>query len=310
MENFPVLTHIGSTPLFAFTLSGNVCIDDLAIYAKAEYLNPGGSIKDRVALHILREAEKRGELQQGTLIAEATSGNTGIAVAMVGLVLGYKVAIVMPENMSAERRKLICALNAELILTPKEKNVAGAIEKLEEMRRTIPNIFIPDQFRNMDNVDAHYQATGPEIWNDMEGNVDIFVSGIGSGGTLMGVGKYLKEKNPALKVVAVEPKDNSALLGHEPGLHRIEGIGDGFIPDILDPQIIDTVFEIDDEYAITTARQLSREKGLLVGISSGANIRGVMMAAEKFGRDKRIVTVFPDRVERYFSTDLFAEYSI
>ncbi|PIE57996.1 MAG: cysteine synthase A [Desulfobulbus propionicus] len=305
MEKFGALTHIGSTPLFTLNLSDNISNNHI-IYVKAEYLNPGGSIKDRVAFHIIQEAKKRNELRKGDLIVEATSGNTGISVAMVGCILGYEVAIIMPENMSIERRKLIRALNAKLILTPKNKNVAGAVEKLEEMRNNSSNIFIPDQFKNKNNIDAHYRTTGPEIWKDMSGKVDVFVSGIGSGGTIMGVGTYLKEKNPEIKIVAVEPKDNSALLGHEPGLHRIEGIGDGFIPEILDQKIIDEIFEVDDEDALTTARRLSMEKGLLVGISSGANVMGAMLAAKKFGKEKRIVTILPDRIERYFSTDLLS----
>ncbi len=279
------------------------------IFAKAEYLNPGGSIKDRVALFIIREAEKRGELKQGMRIAEATSGNTGIAVAMVGLISGYHVTIIMPENMSQERKKMIRALNAELILTPSEKNVAGAIEELTRLRMSQSNLFIPDQFNNYDNSLAHYRSTGPEIWESMRGQVDIFVSGVGSGGTLMGTGSYLKEKNPNLKIIAVEPKNNSALLGHEPGLHKIEGIGDGFVPDILDTAIIDRVLEVDDDDAISMARQLASKKGLLVGISSGANIRGALMAAEIFGRDKQIVTILPDGIERYFSTDLFNTFA-
>ena len=300
-----LLNQIGDTPMIPLGFVEEKH-KELSVFAKAEYLNPGGSIKDRIALHIIREAEKRGELRKGMHIAEATSGNTGIAVSMVGLILGYPVTIIMPDNMSRERKEMIRALNAELILTPGDKNVAGAVDELNRLRRQNPDLFVPDQFKNKDNTLAHYYSTGPEIWKNMEGRVDVFVTGIGSGGTLMGAGTYLREKNPDLKIIAVEPKNNSALLGHEPGLHRIEGIGDGFIPEILDPDLIDEVLEVDDGEAVSTARQLASEKGLLVGISSGANIRASLMAAELFGPDKRITTVLPDGIERYFSTDLFA----
>lgn len=301
-----ILNQVGSTPLIPLEFFDNEDKQLSLVLAKAEYLNPSGSIKDRVAQYIIQEAEKRGDLRKGMAIAEATSGNTGIAVAMVGLILGYPVSIIMPENMSEERKKIIRALQAELILTPKKDNMAGAVAELTRMRRKNPNLFVPDQFCNPDNNLAHYHGTAPEIWEDTDGRVDVLVSGVGSGGSLMGIGSFLKERNPDLKVVAVEPKNNSALLGHEPGLHKIEGIGDGFIPDILDPSIIDTVMEVSDEDAIETARQLSSEKGLLVGISSGANIRGALMAAQLYGRDKRIVTVLPDAIDRYFSTDMFA----
>lgn len=207
--------------------------------------------------------------------------------------------------MSEERKKMIRALHAELILTPKKDNMAGAVAELTRMRRKNLNLFIPDQFCNPDNNLAHYHGTAPEIWKDTDGRVDVLVSGVGSGGSLMGIGSFLKERNPDVKVVAVEPKNNSALLGHEPGLHKIEGIGDGFIPDILNPDIIDTVMEVSDEDAIETARQLASQNGLMVGISSGANIRGALMAAQLYGHEKRIVTLLPDAVDRYFSTDMF-----
>jgi cysteine synthase A len=301
MNSNTILNQIGSTPMFNIDLEG--CTN---VYAKAEYLNPGGSIKDRVALFIIEQAEKRGELKKGMPIVEATSGNTGIAVAMIGSSKGYDVKIIMPENMSDERKKMIRALNAELILTPSGENVAGAVEKLIKIKKNNDNIFVPDQFENHDNCMAHYLSTGPEIWEAMSGHVDIFVSGLGSGGTLMGTGRYLKERNPAVKIVAVEPKNVSALLGHEPGLHRIEGIGDGFIPSIVDTALIDEIVEVDDENAVEMARRLASEKGFLVGISSGANVWGAMRMRRRFGEDKKIITVFPDGAERYFSTDLFA----
>lgn len=303
MNSNEILNQIGATPMFRIGLGGN---DDMNIYGKAEYLNPGGSIKDRVALFIIEEAEKKGKLKKGMSIVEATSGNTGIAVAMVGLIKGYDVRIIMPENMSDERKKMIRALNAELILTAPEKNVAGAVEKLKEIMAGDDNIFVPNQFENYDNSMSHYLSTGPEIWEDMKGHVDVFVSGLGSGGTLMGTGEYLKEKNPEVIIVAVEPKNASALLGHEPGLHKIEGIGDGFVPPIVDTSIIDEVIEVDDDSAFEMTRRLAGEQGFLVGISSGANVCAALEMQKIFGKDKKIATIFPDGAERYFSTALFA----
>ncbi len=305
MNSKGILNQIGDTPMFRIGLGGD---DDTNIYAKAEYLNPGGSIKDRVALFIIEEAEKKGQLKRGMSIVEATSGNTGIAVAMVGSIKGYDVRIIMPENMSDERKKMIRALNAELILTASEKNVAGAVEKLKKITSENENIFVPDQFKNHDNSMSHYLSTGPEIWKDMNGHVDIFVSGLGSGGTLMGTGKYLKEKNPEIMIVAVEPKNVSALLGHEPGLHKIEGIGDGFVPPIVDNSLIDKVIEVDDDSAVEMTRRLASEQGFLVGISSGANICAALEMRNLFGKDKNIATIFPDGAERYFSTALFADH--
>lgn len=300
MYSSSILNRIGSTPMVNVDLSGaGQC------FAKAEYLNPGGSIKDRIALFIIDEAEKRGELKKGMTIAEATSGNTGIAVAMVGLMRGYPVKIIMPENMSEERKKIIRALNADLILTPKAESVSGAVEKLNEIRNSGDDVFVLDQFENEDNSRAHYLTTGPEIWKAMEGKVDVFVSGIGSGGTIMGTGTYLKQKNPDIKIVAVEPKNVSAILGHQPGLHKIEGIGDGFVPEILDVDIIDEVIEVSDEDAIGTAKGLAAQSGYLTGISSGANIYAAMKAKQLFGPDSRIATLLPDGAERYFSTGLF-----
>lgn len=304
MNTNGILNQIGSTPMFSITLGGN---DDMNIYAKAEYLNPGGSIKDRVALFIIEEAEKRGTLKKGMSIVEATSGNTGIAVAMIGLIKGYDVKIIMPENMSDERKKMIRALDAELILTSPEKNVAGAVEVLKRITFENDNVFVPDQFRNHDNSMSHYLFTGPEIWKNMNGHVDVFVSGLGSGGTLMGTGKYLKEKNPDIRIIAVEPKNVSALLGHEPGLHKIEGIGDGFIPSIVDTDLIDEIIEIDDDSAVEMTRRLASEQGFLVGISSGANVCAALEMRRLLGKDKKIATIFPDRAERYFSTDLFMD---
>ncbi len=237
-------------------------------------------------------------------IMEPTSGNTGIGITLVGVQKGYRVVIVMPENMSEERKKIIWALGGELILTPAEESVGGAVEEVKRQLAKDPHIFVPQQFENPDNPKTHYLTTAVEIWEQMENDVDIFVSGLGSGGTLGGIGKFIKERNPSAKVIAVEPKNVSALLGHEPGLHKIQGIGDGFIPDVLDVSLIDEVIEVTDDDAIQIARDLAKIQGALVGTSSGANVWAAVKAAEKYGTEKRIVTVLPDRVERYFSTSL------
>ena len=294
-----VIDIIGNTPLLNLKKTTG-----LNIFAKAEYLNPGGSIKDRVAKHMIEQAEARGDLKPGMTIMEPTSGNTGIGLALVGVRKGYRVVIVMPENMSVERKKIIKALGAELILTDASKSIAGAVTEVEKQQAADPNIFVPQQFENPDNPEAHYLTTAVEIWHQMEGKVGIFVSGLGSGGTLQGIGRYLKEKEPGIKVIAVEPKNVSALLGHEPGLHKIQGIGDGFIPRVLDVSLVDEVVEVTDDDAIQTARDLARIQGVLVGTSSGANVWASVKMAEKYEPDQRIVTVLPDRVERYFSTSL------
>lgn len=294
-----ILTIIGNTPMISLKK-----LTTRNIFAKAEYLNPGGSIKDRIAKYMIEEAEKKGLLQAGMTIMEPTSGNTGIGLALVGAQKGYRVVIVMPANMSEERKKIIKALGAELILTDPEKSLDGSLEEVQNQIQLDANIFVPQQFENLDNPLCHYQTTAREIWEQMNAKIDIFVSGLGSGGTLEGVGRFLKEKNPQLKVIAVEPKNVSALLGHEPGLHKIQGIGDGFIPSVLDIKLIDEVFEVTDEEAIKTARSLTRVQGLMVGTSSGANVWAAQKAAEKYGEDLNIVTILADRVERYFSTAL------
>jgi cysteine synthase A len=274
------------------------------IFAKLEFLNPGGSIKDRIALFIIEEAARRGDLEPGMTIVEPTSGNTGIGIALAGVQKSYSVKIVMPENMSEERKKIIAALGAELVTTPAGESIEGCLRKVEEIKKSDPAVFVPDQFENPDNPEIHYRTTAPEIWKDLEGRVDVFVSGLGSGGTLAGVGKYLKEKNPRVRILAVEPKNVSALLGHEPGLHKIQGIGDGFVPSVLDPKLIDEVVEVTDDDAITTARMLARGQGLLVGTSAGANVWASIRAAKSHAPGSRIVTILPDRAERYFSTAL------
>ncbi|HOV32764.1 MAG TPA: cysteine synthase A [Candidatus Hydrogenedens sp.] len=286
-------------------LIGNTSLIQLRgerVFAKAEFLNPGGSIKDRVAVAMIEGAERNGRLKPGYTIVEPTSGNTGIGITLVGRLKGYRVCIVMPENMSAERKKLIKALGGELILTPAEQGISGAINKVKEIQTNEPNVFVPQQFENPDNPRVHYEETASELWEQMGGDIDCFVAGVGSGGTLQGIGKFLKEHNPKVRIVAVEPKNVSALLGHEPGLHQIQGIGDGFIPAVLDVSLVDEVVEVTDDDAIETTRALGRDYGLLVGISSGANVWAARIMAQKISGN--IATVLPDRAERYFSTSL------
>lgn len=295
-----VIDLIGNTPIVSLKQTTG-----LNIFAKAEFLNPGGSIKDRVAKNMVEQAEKAGKLKKGMTIVEPTSGNTGIGLSLVGVRKGYQVIIVMPENMSEERKKIIRCLGAELVLTPAELSIDGSVKKAEELlARLGEKGFMPQQFTNPDNPLIHYQTTAAEIYQQLDEKVDIFVSGLGSGGTLQGIGKYLKEKNPDVKIVAVEPKNVSALLGDEPGLHQIQGIGDGFIPDVLDTELIDEVVEVTDEDAISTTRELAKVQGLLCGTSSGANVWAAKKMAEKYGEDKVIATVLADRMERYFSTGL------
>jgi len=292
-----VLDIVGITPLVRLTKlsSGNV-------FAKAEFLNPGGSIKDRVAKHIIEAAEKEGKLKPGMVIIEATSGNTGIGLSLVGVQKGYRVICVMPENMSEERKKIIRAFGGEIIFTPAEESLPGSLKRMQEITQTEPDkYFVANQFVNPHNPEVHYQKTGPEIWNDLNGEVDVFVAGVGSGGSLQGIGTFLKERKPAVKIVAVEPKNSAALLGREPGLHQIQGIGDGFVPDVLNINLVDMVFTVSDEEAIETTRRLSQEEGLLVGTSSGANVFAALHMDN--GRN-RVVTILPDRAERYFSTAL------
>jgi len=294
-----ILDLIGNTPMIS--LKGTT---GLNIFAKAEFLNPGGSIKDRVAKNMLFEAIKSGKLKKGMTIIEPTSGNTGIGLALAGVRLGYEVIIVMPENMSEERKKLIRSLGAKLVLTPAKLSIGGSVDKVNELASDKEKFFVPQQFENPANPDIHYKTTAVEMFNQLDGKIDVFVSGLGSGGTLQGIGKYLKEQIPNIKVVAVEPKNVSALLGHEPGLHSIQGIGDGFIPEVLDTDMIDDVIEVTDDDAINTARELASVQGLLCGTSSGANVWASKYITEKYGKDKNIATVLPDRIERYFSTGL------
>ena len=288
-----ILELIGNTPLLQ--LKGE------NVFAKAEFLNTGGSVKYRVALAMIEAAVRDGKLKSDSIIVEPTSGNTGIGLALVGGLMGYKVIIVMPEGMSEERKKLIRALGAELILTPDEESLPGAVRLTEQMAAENPKVFVPQQFKNPENPRVHYDTTARELWRQMGGRIDCFIAGVGSGGTLQGVGKFLKEHKSDVKIIAVEPKDVSALLGHEPGLHQIQGIGDGFIPEVLDVSMVDDIIEVTDDDAIETTRQLNRD-GLLVGISSGANVWAARQAALRVSGN--VTTVLPDRVERYFSTAL------
>ncbi len=289
-----ILDLIGNTPMIQ--LKGE------NLFVKAEYLNPGGSIKDRVALAMIEGAERDNRLDKDSIIVEPTSGNTGIGIALVGRLKGYQVRIVMPENMSVERKKLIRTLGAELILTPAEDGIKGSVDYVEKMLSEDPHVVVCQQFENPDNPRIHYEETAHELWRQMRGDIAGFVAGVGSGGTLQGVGKFLKEHDKDVRIVAVEPKDVSALLGHEPGLHQIQGIGDGFVPKILDVSLVDEVIEVTDEDAIEATRQLGRDYGLMVGISSGANVWAARQLAREVSGN--ITTVLPDRAERYFSTAL------
>jgi len=294
MKACDIIDLIGNTPLIKLRNDN--------IVAKAEFLNPGGSIKDRVALAMIEAAERDGKLKPGMKIVEPTSGNTGIGITLVGVAKGYEVYIVMPEGMSEERKNIIKILGGNLILTPDSGKIAGAVTKAEELAEEF-NAYMPQQFKNINNALAHYEYTAPELWRQTGNKIDAFVSGVGSGGTIQGVGSFLKKNNPDVTIVAVEPKNVSALLGHEPGLHQIQGIGDGFIPDILDVSLIDRIIEVTDDDAISTTRGLASTDSLLCGTSSGANI----WAARQIAKEQPewvIATVLPDRAERYFSTGL------
>ena len=299
---------IGRTPLLELTHIEAAYGLKARILAKLEYFNPAGSVKDRVARAMIDNAEAGGKLKPGSVIIEPTSGNTGIGLAAVAAARGYRLMITMPETMSVERRQILKAYGAELVLTEGAKGMKGAIAKAWELAEEIKDSFIPGQFTNAANPAAHRTTTGPEIWDDTEGNVDIFVAGVGTGGTITGVGQYLKEKNPAVKVVAVEPSGSPVLSEGRSGSHRIQGIGAGFVPEALDTGIYDEIFPVLDEAAFAAGRLVSRREGVLVGISAGAALHAALELAQRPGNEgKTIVVLFPDTGDRYLSTPLFAE---
>ncbi len=298
---------IGNTPLLQ--LSNYVTNKGLEanVIVKLESFNPAGCVKERIALSMIKDAEARGVLKAGVEIIEPTSGNTGIGLALVAAVKGYKLTLTMPETMSVERRNLLKALGANLVLTPGATGMKGAIARALELHEENPASFIPQQFENPANVKIHYETTGPEIWNDTEGLVDFFVAGVGTGGTVSGVGAYLKEKNPKVKIIAVEPTDSPVLSGGAPGPHKIQGIGAGFIPKNYDASVVDEIIQVSNDNAILTSRQLSQQEGLLVGISSGAaTYAATLLAQRPENKGKNIVALLPDTGERYLSTLLYA----
>ena len=299
---------IGKTPLLAATRFGESQGAGANILAKLEYFNPGGSVKDRIAAAIIQAAVESGELQPGGTIVEATAGNTGIGLSAVGAALGYKVVIVMPETMSIERRKLMLGYGAQLVLTDGALGMKGAIAKAKEIVTATAGAIEAGQFVNKANPAIHYKTTGPEIWQDTDGAVDIYVAGVGTGGTLTGAGTYLKEQNPAIKVVAVEPADSPVLSNGKPGPHKIQGLGAGFIPDTLDTSVYDEVIQVTNEDAFKTAQQFGRAEGVLVGISAGAALWAAsQLAKQPENKGKNIVVILPDTGERYLSTPLFPE---
>ena len=299
---------IGKTPLLELTHMEKALGLEARLLAKLEYLNPAGSVKDRIAKSMIDDAEARGLLKPGSVIIEPTSGNTGIGLASVAAARGYRAMIVMPETMSVERRQLMKAYGAELVLTEGAKGMKGAIAKADELAKEIPNSFIPGQFVNPANPAVHRATTGPEIWEDTDGKVDYFVAGVGTGGTVTGVGGYLKAQNPAVKVVAVEPAASPVLSGGAPGAHKIQGIGAGFVPDVLDTGAYDEIIPVANEDAFATGRQIGRSEGVLVGISSGAAVwAAIELAKRPENKGKTIVALLPDSGDRYYSTALFAD---
>lgn len=298
---------IGRTPLVELAKVSRLNGLDTPVIAKVEFFNPGGSVKDRIAFAMIEEAEKKGILKPGATIIEPTSGNTGVGLALVSAVKGYKLILTMPETMSMERRNLVKAYGAEVRLTPGQDGMPGAIRAAEELRDSIPNAVILEQFENPANPQRHYDTTGVEIWEDTDGQVDIFVAGVGTGGTISGIGKRLKEKNPNIRIVAVEPASSPVLNGGKSGPHKIQGIGAGFIPKTYNAQVIDEVFDVDNDDAIRTGRLLAQQEGLLVGISSGAAaFAAIQIAKRPENQGKKIVVLLPDTGERYLTTVLYA----
>ena len=299
---------VGNTPLVEVTNIEKKEQLKARLLVKLEYFNPAGSVKDRVGKAMIEDAERTGRLKPGSVIIEPTSGNTGIGLAAVSAVKGYRMILTMPDTMSVERRNILKAYGAEIVLTPGEKGMSGAIEKAEELAKEIPDSFIPGQFDNPVNPKAHMESTGPEIWQDTDGQVDIFVASVGTGGTLTGTGTYLKEKNPRIKVIAVEPSTSPVLSGGSAGPHKIQGIGAGFIPKVLDTHIYDEIITVDNEAPFATAKMLARTEGLLTGISSGAALYAAIEVARRPENEgKTIVVLLPDSGDRYYSTALFVE---
>ena len=297
---------IGNTPLLELSNFNRESGALGTVIAKLEYFNPGGSVKDRIGFSMIESAEKAGQLKQDTVIIEPTSGNTGIALAYIAAAKGYRLILTMPETMSIERRNLLKALGAELVLTPGPEGMGGAIRKADELNASLPNSFVPQQFRNPANPEIHRRTTAEEIWKDTDGKVDIFVSGIGTGGTITGVGEVLKARNPGVKIVAVEPADSPVISGGKPGPHKIQGIGAGFIPDILNTGVIDEVIRVTNEDAFRTGQSLARTEGLIIGISSGAAAwAALQLALREENEGKNIVVILPDTGERYLSTLLY-----
>ena len=299
---------IGGTPLLELTHLETRLGLNAKVLAKLEYRNPAGSVKDRIAKAMIHQAEAEGKLRPGSVIIEPTSGNTGIGLASVAAARGYRTIIVMPETMSVERRQLMKAYGAELVLTEGAKGMKGAIAKAEELAKEIPNSFLPGQFGNPANPKAHYETTGPEIWADTDGQVDLFVAGVGTGGTVTGTGRYLKERKPQVQVVAVEPADSPVLSQGKAGTHKIQGIGAGFVPDVLDTKVYDEIIPVTNDDAFETGRAVGREEGVLVGISSGAAVWAALQLAQRpENAGKTIVVLLPDTGDRYLSTPLFGE---
>ncbi|AEB76969.1 cysteine synthase A [Clostridium botulinum BKT015925] len=297
---------IGNTPLVELSNYSENNKLNTKLIAKVEYFNPGGSVKDRVGYYMIKDAEEKGIINKDTVIIEPTSGNTGVGLALTAAIKGYRIIIIMPESMSIERRKTLTAYGAELILTPADKGMKGAIEKANELANEIPNSFIAGQFDNPANARAHRETTAEEIWNDTEGKIDIFVAGIGTGGTITGVGEGLKKKNPNIKIIAVEPKNSAVVLGENAGQHKIQGIGAGFIPEVLNVNIIDEIIKISDNDAFKTTKELVQTEGVFVGISSGAAVEAAKIVAKREeNRGKNIVVLLPDTGLRYLSTPVF-----